>query len=217
MRNGLTPSDRSVKMSEIESFDNIHRYFDDAFQTVAVKILPGEFYVTRQSEMITTVLGSCVSACVRDKEFGIGGMNHFMLPETAVSRLRMKQDDLASSSLRYGNVAMEHLINTILKSGGKRKNLEVKLFGGAQVLQMQGDIGERNVKFVLDYVDIEALSLVSHDLGGNYPRKIVFFPQTGLARMKKLPETYSETIIQRERQYSRVVKNIPTSGGIELF
>lgn len=140
-----------------------------------------------------------------------------MLPETAMSRLRMKQEDLTSSAFRYGNVAMEYLINTILSHGGKRKNLEVKLFGGAKVLPTQCEIGEKNIKFVLNYVDVESLNLIAHDLGGIHPRKIIFYPKTGLVRMKKIPETYSETIIQRERQYKGIIKKMPLSCDIELF
>ncbi|MGZ4959870.1 MAG: chemoreceptor glutamine deamidase CheD [Methylomonas sp.] len=201
----------------IASFDGINRYWDQENHIVAVKLLPGEYYVTNRNEMITTVLGSCVAACIRDSVSGVGGMNHFMLPETSQSRLTARDEAVVGNATRYGNYAMEHLINTILQNGGKRKHLEVKLFGGGKVIATLGDVGARNIKFVLDYVDTEALKLVSHDLGDIYPRKVNFFPQTGKVRMKKIKELHNETIVLREKQYSSKIKNAPVEGTIELF
>lgn len=201
----------------IPGFESINRYWDKENQVIAAKLLPGEFYVTQENEMITTVLGSCVSACIRDSVLGIGGMNHFMLPETTRSRLDSREEAVVGTALRYGNYAMEHLINTILQYGGKRKNLEVKLFGGGKIIATLSDVGSRNIAFVLDYVDTEALKLVSHDLGDVYPRKVNFFPQTGRARMKKIKELHNETIIMRERQYGSQLRDVPIEGSIELF
>jgi chemotaxis protein CheD len=167
--------------------------------------------------MITTVLGSCVSACIRDSVSGIGGMNHFMLPETSRSRLNSREESVVGTALRYGNYAMEHLINTILQYGGKRKNLEVKLFGGGKIIATLGDVGSRNIEFVLDYVDTEALNLVSHDLGDIYPRKVNFYPMTGKVRMKKIKDIHNETIVLRERQYGSEIKDISVESSIELF
>lgn len=131
-------------------FEGIKRYWDHKRQAFSAKLLPGEYYVTGSEEIITTVLGSCVAACVRDKALRIGGMNHFMLPIcTHIGVWENTHNNLAT---RYGSVAMEHLINTIMKRGGKRKNLEVKLFGGGSVLNTLMDIGDRNIQFVKDYV-----------------------------------------------------------------
>jgi chemotaxis protein CheD len=206
-----------VEKPSIPGFETINRYWDQQNEIVAAKLLPGDYYVTTVDEMITTVLGSCVSACIRDAVSGIGGMNHFMLPETTRSRLDTRDESIVGTALRYGNYAMEHLINTILQYGGKRKNLEVKLFGGGKVIATLGDVGSRNIEFVLEYVDTEALNLVSHDLGDIYPRKVNFFPKTGRVRMKKIKDLHNETIILREKQYGSQIKDLSVESTIELF
>jgi len=206
-----------VGRPSIPGFETITRYWDKENDIIAAKLLPGDYYVTKENEMITTVLGSCVSACIRDAVLGIGGMNHFMLPETSKSRLSSRDESVVGTALRYGNYAMEHLINTILQYGGKRKNLEVKLFGGGKIIATLGDVGSRNIEFVLDYVDTEALKLVSHDLGDIYPRKVNFYPQTGRVRMKKIKDLHNDTIVLREKQYGSQIKDIPVEGSIELF
>jgi len=180
--------------------------------------LPGEYYVTLTHELVTTVLGSCISACIRDKVTGIGGMNHFMLPETTHHKLKVGAEAVVGNATRYGNYAMEHLINTILENGGKRKNLEVKVFGGGKIIPTLGDVGSRNIDFVLEYIDTEALQLVSQDLGDIYPRKVNFYPKTGKVRMKKIKNLHNETIASRETQYRSSIKDTPVeSGEIELF
>jgi len=206
-----------VERSLIAGFENVNRYWDQENQIVAAKLMPGDYYVTKQDEMITTVLGSCVAACIRDVVTGVGGMNHFMLPETSKSRLNDRDEAVVGNASRYGNYAMEHLINAILKNGGKRKNLEVKLFGGGKIIATLGDVGARNIQFVLDYVDTEALNLVSHDLGDIYPRKVNFFPHTGRVRMKKIKDLHNQTIFLREKQYSSSIKDAPVEGSVELF
>ena len=107
-------------------------YFDPYFETEAVKILPGEFYVTQQNLLLVTVLGSCVAACIRDKDLGIGGITHFMLP------LEVNGNELIDSSIRYGSHALEVLINQLLKRCASRENLEAKVFGGGNVLAAEG-------------------------------------------------------------------------------
>lgn len=184
---------------------------------IVAKILPGEFYVTKEDEMITTVLGSCISACIRDKVTGIGGMNHFMLPETSQQHLQEGNEAVVGNANRYGNYAMEHLINTILQNGGQRKNLEVKLFGGGKVIPTMGTVGERNVQFALDYIDAEGLDLTSHDLGDNYPRNIQYFPKTGKARMKKVKHLQDQTVVQQELKYRTTIKDTKVESDVELF
>lgn len=206
-----------VGRPSIPGFEAITRYWDKENDIITAKLLPGDYYVTKENEMITTVLGSCVSACIRDAVSGIGGMNHFMLPETSKSRLNSRDESVVGTALRYGNYAMEHLINTILQYGGKRKNLEVKLFGGGKIIATLGDVGSRNIEFVLDYVDTEALKLISHDLGDIYPRKVNFYPHTGRVRMKKIKDLHNDTIVLREKQYGSQIKDIPVEGSIELF
>lgn len=206
-----------IPPASITGFEHIRRYWDNENQLIAAKLLPGEFYVTTADEMITTVLGSCIAACIRDTVVGIGGMNHFMLPMTSQSRLNTKAEAVIGTAFRYGNYAMEHLINTILQYGGKRKNLELKVFGGGKIIATLGDVGFRNIQFILDYVDTESLNLVAQDLGDIYPRKVNYYPKSGRVRMRKIKDLHNDTIAARERIYSTSITNAPIEGSIELF
>lgn len=190
---------------EFEGFQHINRYWDRSNNLYAAKILPGEYYVTANDEVIVTVLGSCVSACIRDKVFGIGGMNHFMLP---ANKDELSSSGIFAESTRYGNFAMEQMINDILKNGGMRKNLEVKLFGGGRVLKnMQTlDIGKKNIDFVMKYIKDESLQLIAEDLGDVYPRKVLYFPLTGKVRVKKLRTMHNNTIVEREKLIVRKLR-----------
>ncbi len=207
----------TIPPASIPGFEHIKRYWDQENHLIAAKLLPGEFYVTTDEEMITTVLGSCISACICDAVAGIGGMNHFMLPLSSQSRLDSSTESIVGSAFRYGNYAMEHLINTILRNGGKRKNLEVKLFGGGKIIATLSDVGSRNIEFVLDYVDTESLKLVSQDLGDIYPRKVNYYPHSGRVRMRKIKDLHNDTIAIRERQYSTRIADVAVEGSIELF
>ncbi len=201
----------------LPGFNGINRYWDKLHQSFAAKILPGEYYVTYHDEVIVTVLGSCVSACIRDRIFGIGGMNHFMLPHT--------QDDLShhinsgpsTSASRYGSYAMEMLINDILKHGGRRENLEVKIFGGGKILRHMTDVGNRNIEFVEEYIALEGIPLISEDTGDIYPRKVVFHPNSGKVKVKKLRSLHNDTLIKREEEYQHTIEEKPAAGDIELF
>ena len=206
-----------IESPSIGGFEDIKRYWDSTNGMVAAKILPGEYYVTNENELVTTVLGSCISACIRDKVTGIGGMNHFMLPEINEHKLSARAEHVVGNASRYGNYAMEHLINVILTNGGKRKNLEVKVFGGGKIIPTLGDVGLNNIDFVLEYIDTEALQLVSQDLGDIYPRKVMYFPKTGKVRMKKIKHLHNETIALREKQYRTTIKDVPVISDIELF
>jgi chemotaxis protein CheD len=201
----------------IAGFAHVNRYWDKDRDTIAAKILPGEYYVTQEDELVVTVLGSCVSACIRDKDSGIGGMNHFMLPQTNSGKSKQASEAIVGLATRYGNYAMEHLINTILSNGGRRKNLEVKVFGGGKIIPTLSDVGMKNINFVLDYIDQEGLKLLSQDLGDIYPRKVVYSPKTGKVSMKKIQDLHNDTIAQRERQYFNSLKNAPVEGDVELF
>ena len=184
----------------------------------AAKILPGECYVSDKGEMISTVLGSCVSACVRDRKIGIGGMNHFMLPIQR-STSAIDRPSLNNSELCYGNWAMEFLLNEILKRGGRKENLEVKVFGGGAVLSAMDkiNVGERNVAFIFEFLQREDLLIESHDVGKDYPRKVLYFPDTGAVKMKKLATRINDTVEKREKQYLDSMVEQPKSGDIELF
>lgn len=205
----------SVPKSCLPGFEHINRYWDRSLNAIAAKILPGEFYVTTTNETIVTVLGSCVSACVRDPVFGIGGMNHFMLPIQGDGGSWEKKG--LGLATRYGNYAMEHLVNEILKNGGMRKNLEVKVFGGGKILAQMTDIGDKNIRFVLEYIQTEKLNLLSQDLGDIYPRKVQYHPKSGKVRIKKLRSLHNDTISAREREYMRSISNSKQEGEIDLF
>ncbi|MDH5570267.1 MAG: chemoreceptor glutamine deamidase CheD [Gammaproteobacteria bacterium] len=197
----------------LKGYEHIKRYWDKTQDCYTAKILPGEYYVTMQEECITTVLGSCVSACVRDTKLGIGGMNHFMLP---VNRGSIDVSSI-SDAARYGNFAMEHLINDIMHNGGQRKNMEFKLFGGGKVMQIGMDVGQKNISFVLEYMATEGFYIAAQDLGDIYPRKVNYFPKTGKVKMKKLKKMHNDTITQREERYLNQLKVEPVAGDIELF
>jgi chemotaxis protein CheD len=201
----------------LPQFAHVRRYWDPQSDVHAAKLLPGEYYVTTHGEMICTVLGSCVSACVRDRVLGIGGMNHFMLPLDR-SKGESAWADAASAATRYGNVAMEHLINDLLKLGARRSNLEFKLVGGGKVLAAMTDVGAANIEFVRRYVRTEGFLVTAEDLGDVYPRKVHYFPDSGKVRVKKLLSTRNDTIFERERQYLRVLDTAaPKAGEVELF
>lgn len=188
-------------------------YYDRTFDCDAAKILPGEYYFTGKDMLIVTVLGSCVSACIRDKVSGLGGMNHFMLPDGGDA------NSPVSASMRYGTNAMEILINDLLKAGAKRENLEAKVFGGGAVLRgfTAINVGERNAAFVMNYLRAEKMRVVAEDLNDIYPRKVYFFPRSGKVLVKKLMTTHNETLVARELDYASRLKVAPVGGEIELF
>jgi chemotaxis protein CheD len=199
----------------LSGFEHVRRFWDPAQECVTVKVLPGEFYVSVQNEMISTVLGSCVSACIRDHRRNIGGMNHFMLPEQVGERDGWSQT--VSRAARYGNDAMEQLINTILKAGGRREDLEVKIFGGGRVLTHMTDIGQRNIAFVRRYIATEKLLLCAADVGDVFPRQVQFFPGSGKVRVRQLRSVHDNTLADREKRYLKRLANDPIKGEVELF
>lgn len=172
-------------------------YHDRESGLTAVKLLPGEYYVTAEDMVLTTVLGSCVSACIRDSTAGIGGMNHFMLPDEADPSLPD-----SAASMRYGAHAMDVLINELLKAGARRERLEAKVFGGGAVLANMTllNIGERNADFVLRYLQLERIRIAAQDLRGKLPRRINFFTLSGKVTVRKLRQQDDALQVQREEQ-----------------
>lgn len=183
-------------------------YFDREFDTQAVKLLPGEYYVTSEEIVLTTVLGSCVSACVRDSTAGIGGMNHFMLPDDADPDSRD-----SAAAMRYGSYAMNVLLNELFKGGAKRERLEAKVFGGGAVLANMTmlNIGERNADFVLRYLQGERVRVAAQDLRGTLPRRINYFPSTGRVTVRKLRKQDDALLVQQDEQ--ELVKALLTQRG----
>jgi len=188
------------------------RYHDKAFACEAVKILPGEYFATDRDMALVTVLGSCVAACLRDPVSGIGGMNHFMLPNDDTS-------GAVSRSARYGAYAMEVLINQLMRMGAKRDRLEAKVFGGGAVVPglTSVNIGEANAAFAIAYLRAERISVSAEDLMGSDPRKVYFFPRTGKVLVRMLRTLRNTTIVEREASYSTRLNQLPSGGDIELF
>ncbi|CAJ95043.1 chemoreceptor glutamine deamidase CheD [Cupriavidus necator] len=178
-------------------------YFDREFGKQAIKLLPNEYYVTREDVVLTTVLGSCVAACIRDESAGVGGMNHFMLPDDDGSADRM-----LSASMRYGSYALEVLINELLKMGARRERLEAKVFGGGAVLANMTtlNIGERNADFVLRYLKTEEIRVAAQDLRGPHARRVSYFPVGGLALVRRLTRQDDQVSVARdERALARAI------------
>ncbi len=185
-------------------------YFDHHFQYNAVKVLPGEYYVSNENLVIMTVLGSCIAACLWDSRMRVGGMNHFMLPD----------GDSIDVSGRYGSYAMELLINEMLKLGARRETMQAKIFGGAQVMHSftTMNVGERNTQFVVNYLHTERIPVVSEDVLDIYPRKVCFFPVTGKAMVKRLAHAHPEELVAQEKRGNAATVAQTTAGGsVDLF
>jgi chemotaxis protein CheD len=206
---------REQERERERDFGHVQRRYDARVNGVVATLLPGDYYVATEGEMISTVLGSCVSACIHDRRLCFGGMNHFMLPVDE-SEGQSVWGTTASSTTRFGNVAMERLINSMLKLGARRDDLEFKLVGGGKVLDAVTDIGARNIQFVRDYVRAEGFSVLGEDLGDVYPRKVMYHPQTGRARVKRLTRT-DRYVVADERRYIRDLDRTAMNGTIELF
>ena len=189
------------------------KYLDRNFNRQAMKILPGEFYATAEDEVIVTVLGSCVAACLMDPIAMVGGMNHFMLPMK-----RGERDPDVFFAARYGAAAMEYLINNLLHLGAQRDRLVAKAFGGGRVMRgLSSDVGDQNIAFVRQFLRDENIPVWSEDLGGLHPRKVYFFPHTGQVLVKRMEHTHNDTVLHRELSYIQEVTGRPIGGDVELF
>jgi chemotaxis protein CheD len=183
-------------------------FWDAHFKNDSVKVLPGEYFVHDEDLLITTTLGSCIAACLWDRERRIGGMNHFMLP------------DGAGDSGRYGSYAMELLINEMMKRGASRMTMEAKVFGGGAVISGMTtlNVGERNTKFVISYLQTERIPIVSKDVMDIYPRKVCFLPYSGKAMVKRLAPTNTEALAAIDRAAAQKATPTTTGGGsVDLF
>lgn len=186
------------------------RFYDPKFESMAVTILPGDYFISKDpEEMLVTILGSCVAACIRDVKLGVGGMNHFLLASPT--------SDVSSPSNRYGSFAMEELINALLKMGAKKENFEAKVFGGARVINSSIQIGDNNSSFVRDYLLKEKIPIVSEDLGGDRPRRIHFWPSTGRVARHLLQNAETRMVISQEDNYRKKLTQQPRGNGVELF
>ncbi len=185
-------------------------FYDAHFRNEAVKVLPGEFFVHDEDILVMTTLGSCIAACLWDREKRIGGMNHFLLPDGGG----------AADSGRYGSYAMDLLIGELVKRGATRSTMEAKVFGGGAVISGMNtiNVGERNTAFVLDYLRTERISVVSKDVLDIYPRKVCFLPHSGKAMVKRLASANTDALAAQERAAaSRQAPAASTGGSVDLF
>ncbi|MBL8669598.1 MAG: chemoreceptor glutamine deamidase CheD [Alphaproteobacteria bacterium] len=189
------------------------RYWDPNVGGVVVNILMGEHYVSGSAdETLATLLGSCVAACIRDPVAGIGGMNHFLLPFDAAGA---RTGD--AGQMRYGTFAMERLINDVLAAGGRRERLEAKIFGGANVIKSSNPIGDANAQFVRDYLRVEQIFVAAEDLGGSFPRRILFGVAKGTVQRLELKRRPDMEIFGEELSYGARLKDAQVEGTVELF
>ncbi len=192
------------------AFDLPHAAYEPKIGAPAIHVLPGECRVIRLPNVaLTTLLGSCVAACIRDPRTGVGGINHFLLPED--------EGRGGLGSARYGIHAMEALINEVLRHGAAKRDLEAKVFGGANVIDMSsGDtVGKRNALFVSEYLRAEGIAVAAADLEGARARRIYYFPDTGRARVLRLPESAARVAGARERRYRSRLSSLRAAGPVE--
>jgi chemotaxis protein CheD len=195
-------------------YDGSKRYYDQVNEITVVKLYSGDCYVSeRGGEMIMTILGSCISTCVRDPVLRIGGMNHFLLPGNNDGSVIDKMNE----SARYGVFAMEQLINGLMKLGAVRSRLEVKAFGGANVSNSTQLIGSKNVGFIKEFIKNEKLNLVAEHLGGTTPRRIHYYPDTGKVMMRVLRRQDDNKIIDKELEFQKKLGKQDDGGEAELF
>lgn len=193
------------------------RQYSPVFKRTLITIQAGEYYVCKGDEVISTILGSCVSVCIRDARLGIGGMNHFMLPgeDGALPGAG------ASANARYGMYAMELVIGGIIKAGGGRDGLEAKVFGGGHVLPSAPACGETvpraNLDFVRRFLSLEEIPLVSYDVGGNCGRKVFYLPRTGQAFIKRLAEPLGPEALEREEDFRRQARKASREEDLTIF
>ncbi|MBL8328350.1 MAG: chemoreceptor glutamine deamidase CheD [Rubrivivax sp.] len=210
---GMTPRLAALRASPRRPGEASFFFWDAHFQTESVKVLPGEFYVDASPILITTTLGSCIAACLWDRDRRIGGLNHFMLPDGPAAG--------AAGGGRYGAYAMDQLIGELIKRGAQRGSLEAKIFGGGSVIDGMNtiQIGERNTQFVTEYLHTERIPIVSKDVLDVYPRKVAFLPHTGKALVKRLQPRANEAVVAQEQlARQRAASTAQATGGsVDLF
>lgn len=188
-------------------------HFDQSAGATAIWIFQGDFYVSSRPDLfLTTVLGSCIAVCIRDPIAGCGGMNHFLLPDA-----ENREEHFPSLALRYGSYSIERLVNAILSRGGKRERLEIKVFGGANVMTRMSDVGSRNVDFIEQYFAKERLTITAADLRGKFPRKLRYFPISGRAQVCTLRDTEADEAINSESLMCTKMEFSKISGEVEIF
>ncbi|MCB9992353.1 MAG: chemoreceptor glutamine deamidase CheD [Hyphomicrobiaceae bacterium] len=188
----------------------------DEVRSAAVRnINQGECFVTGDADQsLSTILGSCVAACVRDEVARVGGMNHFLLGEQSHAAR-----DQFGASARYGAFAMEQLINKVLAQGtGRKSNLRIKVFGGGNISASLSDIGAANIAFVRRFLADEGYQIAAEDLGGTFARRVIFHPESGRIFVKRLDAATGQSVAREEMVTARAkVIAPPSADDIELF
>lgn len=200
----------AVPPKPLRGFEAMHRYWDMGDNNWVAPVLPGDYYVTKSGEVISTVLGSCVSTCVRDPDTGYSGLNHFMLPNQGGSFQ-------AEDALRYGCFAVERLLNELVKYGARRERLEIKVFGGGKVIAGMSDIGLKNIRFVHDYFETEGLQIAAEDTGGTWARRVRYYTETGRVLIQRLQTQETSQVVSRETEMQRSLSVAPPHGEVDLF
>lgn len=181
---------------------------------VVTTVHQGDCHVSGARDVtFSTVLGSCISACVRDTATGVGGMNHFLLAEQSGSA-----KDRYGASARYGAFAMEQLINSVLSKGsGQKSNLDIKVFGGGNINSSLNDVGAKNIAFVREFLRAEGYKISSEDLGGTYARRVLFKPSLGRVFVKRLDSATGASVVREEIAIAGTQQSKPPQDDIELF
>lgn len=191
------------------------RKLPDEFNRVdVINVHQGDCHVSSDPDVtLSTVLGSCVSACVRDIMARVGGMNHFLLAEQSGSSA-----ERFGASARYGAFAMEELINKVLSAGtGSKHNLEIKVFGGGNINASLTDVGAENSRFVRNFLQREGYQIVSQDLGGGFARRVLFKPLSGRVFIKRLDSMTGQSVVREELAIARRKPEVAPVDDIELF
>lgn len=195
----------------VQGFEDAHRLWDPVHHRWTVRIVPGELFVTPHDESISTVLGTSLSVCMRDPVLRIGGMNHFILPIRIDEATGMVTRD-TKEALRYGRSVMERLLREVLKLGASRERLKAKMYGGSRHLQPGHDASESTIAFARRYLRDQGVPVVAERLGDGYPRRLMYFPSSGMAVMDRLPKRLVAAVAKREMQYVQSLIQSPAEG-----
>lgn len=183
---------------------------DEDLTRITINI--GGLRSSRQPLLLDTVLGSCIAACLYDPVSGVGGMNHFMLPEGA--------DPDNPTSTRYGVNAMELLISDLMKLGADRRRFQAKIFGGGHVLKIRvslDGVPQRNIDFVKRFLEAESIPIIREDVGGYQPRRVLFHTHTGKVFLKYLGNNEAARTAEEEMVYLISLKKQKLDGDVTLF
>lgn len=190
-------------------------YFDDVLSVHLVPVMAGQCSWTNAGDIaFSTTLGSCISVCAYDEDMGVGGMNHFLLPNASESEGRR-----FSKSFRYGSAAVENLLNCLYKNGAAKNGIKIKIFGGANIISTSAqDIGARNIAFTRDFFERENMRIKSEDVGGDYARRVIFYPQSGRVMLQTLNERDAlEQIQNKETNILQKLQKVREGADVELF